>query len=110
MDADHQISRENLDDLMCDLDVIEQRHAFVAAVAEMSAQLKRIESIWDEFIAPRKNEHEWQIAFAGTLGFAWRRLTGQNPSAPPESPFLNFVTAAYQSLDPDSMYDWNASC
>ena len=63
------------------------------------------------FSLPPKHQHEWEVAFAATLGFAWRRLTGRNPPLTVGgSPFLNFVNAAYQSLGRSSELSWARPC
>jgi hypothetical protein len=64
-----------------------------------------------KFVIARSDKKEWEISFASALGFAWRRLTGKNPSGSPESPFIQFVAAAHASLGaPQVRGSWATPC
>jgi len=66
-----------------------------------------------QFEPAASHQNEWQISFAATMGFAWRRLTGSTPPMTlGGSQFLNFVVAAYRSLSRAGHRDlaWERAC
>jgi hypothetical protein len=52
-------------------------------------------------------EDVWRLVFCADLGFTWRLLTGANPAR--TEPFINFVAAAYESLDAPAAVSWERS-
>ncbi len=91
----------------------------IASAAKRSATetLKEIEATLEvlrrarrQYHVPRGDFAEWRVSFAATLGFAWRRFTGRDPSGAPGSAFTEFVAAAYQSLEPDRHVAWDRPC
>lgn len=83
-----------------------------ATVAERSIkELREFNASYQKkFKVPRSDSQEWRIAFAGTLGFAWYRLTKMEPTKGSTSAFCNFVRAAYQSIDDTTEIDWDHPC
>lgn len=86
------------------------KRAALEALREIEATLEAVRRTRRQYYIPRADFAEWRVSFASTLGFAWRRFTGREPSGAPGSAFIEFVGAAYQSLEPERDVPWDRPC